>query len=89
MSEAVVWRGFVEKVLLEISQNSHENICARVFFNKIPGLSPAALLKKRLYHRFFPVNFAKFLRTPYFTEHLRWLLLKCAYIKSNWREHYL
>ena len=23
----------------------------------------------------FPVNFAKFLRTPYLTEHLRWLLL--------------
>ena len=26
----------------------------------------------------FPVNFAKFLRTPFFTEHLRWLLLNCA-----------
>ena len=23
----------------------------------------------------FPVNFVKFLRTPFFTEHLRWLLL--------------
>ena len=23
----------------------------------------------------FPVNFAKFLRTPFLTEHLRWLLL--------------
>ena len=31
---------------------------------------PATLLKKRLWHRCFPVNFAKFLRTPYFTEHL-------------------
>ena len=26
---------------------------------------PAILLKKRLWHRFFPVNFAKFLRTPF------------------------
>ena len=26
---------------------------------------PAALLKKRLWHRCFPVNFAKFLRTPF------------------------
>ena len=25
--------------------------------------------------RCFPVNFVKFLRTPFFTEHLRWLLL--------------
>ena len=28
------------------------------------GLRPATLLKKRLWHRRFPVNFAKFLRTP-------------------------
>ena len=26
-------------------------------------------------NRCFTVNFAKFLRTPFFTEHLRWLLL--------------
>ena len=37
-------------------------------------LRPATLLKKRLWHRCFPMNFAKFLRTPFFTEHLRWLL---------------
>ena len=36
---------------------------------------PATLLKKRLWHRCLPVNFAKFLRTPFLTEHLRWLLL--------------
>ena len=33
-------------------------------------LRPATLFKKRLWHRCFPVNFAKFLRTPLFTEHL-------------------
>ena len=27
-------------------------------------LSPATLLKKRRWHRCFPVNFVKFLRTP-------------------------
>ena len=32
-------------------------------------------LKKELCHRCFPVNFSKFLRTHFFTEHLRWLLL--------------
>ena len=31
-SEAVVQRGSVKKVFLEISQNSQENICARVSF---------------------------------------------------------
>ena len=44
-------------------------------FNKVEGLRPATFLKKRLWHRCFPVNFAKFLRTPFLTEHLRWLLL--------------
>ena len=33
-------------------------------------LRPATLLKKRLWHRCFPVNFAKFLRTLFFTEQL-------------------
>ena len=33
------------------------------------------LWKKRLWHRCFPVNFAKFLRKAFFTEHFRWLLL--------------
>ena len=32
-------------------------------------------VKKSLWHRCFPVNFAKFLKTPFFTERVRWLLL--------------
>ena len=62
--EAVLWRYSVEKVFLEIQQNSQENTCSRVSFSK-----------KRLWHRCFPVNFVKFLRTPFFAEHLQWLLL--------------
>ena len=31
-------------------------------FNKVAGLRPATLFKKRLWHRCFPVNFAKFLK---------------------------
>ena len=34
-------------------------------------------LKQRLWHRCSPVNFAKFLRTPFFIEHIWWLLLYC------------
>ena len=38
-------------------------------------VSPAETLKtvkiKELWHKCFPVNFAKFLRTPFLTEHLR------------------
>ena len=32
-------------------------------------------IKKKLWHGCFPVNFVKFLRTPFYTEHLWWLLL--------------
>ena len=35
-----------------------------LFFDKVAGLRPATLLKKRLWHRCSPVNFVKFLRTP-------------------------
>ena len=51
----------IKKVFLEISQNSQENTCTRVsFFNKVAGLRPVTLLKERVWHRCFPVNFAKF-----------------------------
>ena len=34
-------------------------------FTKFTGLIPASLLKKRLRHWCFPVNFVTFLRTPF------------------------
>ena len=47
-----------------------------LFLNKVAG-QPATLLKKRLWHRRFPVNFAKFLRTPFLQNTSGRLLLKC------------
>ena len=44
-------------------------------FNEVADLRPATLLKQRLWHRCFPVNFEKFLKTAFLTEHLWWLLL--------------
>ena len=52
------------------------HLCRSLFFNKAAGLRPAFLLKKRLWQRCFPVNFAKFLRTPFTIEHIWWLLLE-------------
>ena len=61
------------KGVLKNFANSQENTCATVsFLIKVAGLSQspegrtATLLKKRLWHRCFPVNFTKFLRTPFF-----------------------
>ena len=50
----------VKKVFLEILPNSQANNCARVSFLIKLQAAPATLLKKRLWHRCFPVNFAKF-----------------------------
>ena len=54
-------------VLLEISQNSLEKTYGILY--------PATLLKKKHWHKCFPVNFAKFLRKPFFKEDFWWLLL--------------
>ena len=45
-------------------------------FNKVAGLKACNFIKNRLQHRCFPIKFTNFLRTPFFTEHFRWLLLK-------------
>ena len=38
--------------------------CQSLFFNKVAGLRFATLLKKRLWHTCFTMNFVKFLRAP-------------------------
>ena len=56
-SEAVARRWSVKKVLLKFLENSP---VSEIFFKKVAGPQLAN----------FPVNFAKTLRTPFFTEHL-------------------
>ena len=62
-------------VLKNVAKLTGKFLRQSLFFSKVAGLKPATLIKKRLWHRCLPVNFAKFLRTPFFTEHLWWLLL--------------
>ena len=63
---------------IHMLQNSQENTC----------VGPATLLKKRLWHRCFPVNFEKFLRALFLQKTSGWLLLKNSYIswviKRSW-----
>ena len=40
------------------------------------GLQARNVIKKRLQHRYFPVKFAKYWRTPFFKEHRQWMLLR-------------
>ena len=57
-------------VLKNFAKFIGKHLCQSLSFNKFAGLRPAALLKERLWYKCFPVNFAKFLRTPFFTKHL-------------------
>ena len=66
--EAVVQRYSVKKVFLEISQYSQENTWPESLFL-------INFIKKEAQAQGFPVNFVKFLRTPFFIEHLWRLLL--------------
>ena len=58
----------------EISQNSQKYTCARDSFS-IKLEASGLLLKKRLWHRCFPVNFAKFLRKTFLQKTSGRLLL--------------
>ena len=74
--EAVAPEVFCKKGFLRnFAKFKGKHLCQSLFFNKVTGVRTATLLKKRLRHRFFPMNFAKFLRTPFLTEHLWWLFL--------------
>ena len=70
---------------LEISQNSHENTCDRVSL-LIELQAPATLLKERLCHRCFSVNYAKFWeisKNTFSTEHLWATTSGCYKVNDN------
>ena len=52
-------------VLRNFAKFRGKHLCQSLVFNKVAGLRPATLLKKKLWYRCFPLNFAKFLRTPF------------------------
>ena len=70
-------------VLKSFAKFTGTHLCQSLFYNKVADLRPATLLKKRLWHRRFLVDFEKFLRTPFFTEHLQWLLLILTHFRSS------
>ena len=53
---------------------TRKHLCQSLFLIKVP--QPVTLLKKRLWHRCFFVNFATFLKTKHLSsQNFRWLLL--------------
>ena len=53
-------------VLRNFTKFTGKHLCQSLYFLK---------LQQRIWHRCFYVNFMRFLRTPFFKEHLWWLLL--------------
>ena len=85
---AVVRRCSLKEVFIKTSQNSQKTTRARVYFLvklQASSLRPATLSKGRLGNRCFSLNFAKYLRTPFFIEHLGCLFFfcKCPYCFRN------
>ena len=63
-------------VLKNFAKLVGKNLSQSLFFSKVAGFRPVTLLKKRLWHKHFLVNFAEVLRTPFLIERLWLLLLK-------------
>ena len=73
-------RSIITGVLENFAKFTGKHVCQSLFFNKVAGPRLGTLIKKRLWHKCFLVNFAKCLRTSFLTEKLRWLLLSMVYI---------
>ena len=57
-------------VLTNFTKFTGKHLYQSLFFNKVAGVRPATLFKKRLLHKCFPVSFVKFPRTPFYIKHL-------------------
>ena len=69
---------FKKDALRNFTKFTGKHLCQSLFFNQAAGLRPAASFAKRLWHRCFPVSFAKFLKTPFLQNTSGRLLLASA-----------
>ena len=70
------WNNEKSKVFFQWNIEFEGESCQSFFFNKAACLRPVTLLKKWLWHMCFPVNFTKFLRTPFLRNTSGRLLLE-------------
>ena len=77
---------YKKAVLKNFAVFAEKHLYWSVFFNKIRGLRPINLLKKRLQHRCFPVNIAKLLRTAILKNVCEGLFLYFKILQINFFE---
>ena len=78
---------------VEVFRSSHQKCSMKKgalrnftkFTGKVADLIPATLLKMRPWHRYFPVNLTKFLRTPFLHNTSGQLLLTFLELKGVFR----
>ena len=71
------WSSMKDGVLRNLAKFREKHLCQSLIFNKVAGPRSATLLKKRIWHRCFPLIFAKILRTPFLQNTSGPLLLNC------------
>ena len=54
-------------VFKNFAKSTGKHLCQSLFFNEVAGLRSATVLKKRLWHRCFPVNLRNFLEHLFYT----------------------
>ena len=70
-------------VLRNFAKYTGKHLSQSLFFNKVVGLRLATLLKKRPLYGCFPLNFAKFLKTPFLQTTSGRLLLKRMFLTDK------
>ena len=55
--------------LKDFAKFKGKHLCWNLFFNVVGDLKASNVVKKRFQHSYFPLNFQKLLRTPFFIEH--------------------
>ena len=70
-------------ILRNLTRFTGKQMCCSLLFNKVSGLRLKTLLKKRLQHRCFLANFAKFLRTHFLRNTSGQLLLTFLFYRVS------
>ena len=73
--ETAVPRCSTKQMLLKLAMFLGKHIYRRLLFNIVADSQPVILLKWRLHHGYFPMNFSKLLRTPFLQDTSKWLVL--------------
>ena len=71
--EAVTRSLFQKGVLKNFANFRRKHLCRSLILKNVGGFKSGILTKKKLRHKYFPVNFSKIFKNTYFVENL-WIV---------------